>query len=508
MNDELAGKVLGPCRLEQLIGLGGMGRVYRARHLRLDRTVAVKLVDQGAGAGLEQVLDEARAAAKLDDPRIVAVYDVGVDAGRGYIVLQWVDGENLEARVRRSGPLPPAEALAVMREAAAALKAAHAGGVVHRDVKPDNILVDRVGAVKLADFGIARRKDAGGSGQLYGAFHFMAPEQGLGHAPDPRSDLYALGATWYFLLTGRPVFPGSAPDALLRHREEAPPDVRAHCPEATAKAAELLRRLLSKDPAERPQSAAELIQELSSAGMLLNTDPSGSPFKILPPPPEALAPAAAPPAAVPGPARAAAPLPPPAVELPKLGSPRRFFALLAVLIVAAAGWPWRRAALEDWLAGAVLLSVFPILILGERDWRRQAGAVLLGLGALVCLCVLVRGAPAPALETVIVAALGVSALGGGLYLGFWGAQTDEKVWSAILLPASGALLGAAALMWRAPDAALSDEAARLAASWWAAEGGWRWGGLVAVFLAARAASRLRVAPAPGPSKDRRLNWNR
>src|SRR6185312_11437730 len=256
--DPLIGTMLGPCRLEALVGRGGMGRVYRAKHVALDRIVAVKLVDQSGSAALRAaVLAEARAAAKLDDPRVVAVYEVGEDKGLPYIVLQWVDGEGLDGRVKRQGALKPEEALAIMKETLQALKAAHAAGLVHCDVKPANILVDRRGAVKLADFGIARPAGSAlGAGEtVSGSFHFMAPEQALGAPPDPRADLYAAGSTWYFALTGQMLFPGKAMDALMRHREEAPPDVRRLRPEVTEKASALIRRLLAKDPAERPQSA-------------------------------------------------------------------------------------------------------------------------------------------------------------------------------------------------------------------------------------------------------------
>ncbi|MCR4296532.1 MAG: serine/threonine protein kinase, partial [Elusimicrobia bacterium] len=287
--DPLIGKTLGPCRLDELVGLGGMGRVYKARHLALDRVVAVKLVDAAgdlAGANRaalrEQILAEARSAAKLEDPRIVAIHEVGEERGIPYIVMQWVDGESLEARVKRLGRLPPGEALEIIRETAAALGAAHKAGLVHRDIKPGNILVDARGAVKLADFGIARPAGAAAvpGETVSGSFHFMAPEQAFGAPPDPRSDLYALGATWYYALTGQPPFPGSPMDALVRHRDEASPEARVLRPEITERAADLLRRLMAKKVEDRPADAFVLLKEMMSAGMLLETDASGSPFKI------------------------------------------------------------------------------------------------------------------------------------------------------------------------------------------------------------------------------------
>ncbi|MBI4060522.1 MAG: serine/threonine protein kinase, partial [Elusimicrobia bacterium] len=320
--DPLIGQTLGPCRLDALIGRGGMGRVYRARHLALDRVVAVKLVDVGgAAAGTtgdavrEQILAEARSAAKLEDPRIVAIHEVGEDRGIPYIVMQWVDGESLEARVNRQGRLPLPEALEIIRETATALDAAHRAGLVHRDIKPGNILVDARGTVKLADFGIARPAGVASAATeaVAGSFHFMAPEQAFGGPPDPRSDLYALGTTWYYALTAQPPYPGSAMDALARHRDEPPPEVRLLRPEVTERAASLLRRLMAKKVEERPADARALLREMLSVGMLLDTDTSGSPFKILPaaPRPEARPPEARPPSfAAPPPRERGIPLPP------------------------------------------------------------------------------------------------------------------------------------------------------------------------------------------------------
>ena len=285
--------MFGPCRLEKLVGRGGMGRIYKALHVELDRPVAVKLVDESIAAQRElaevraQVIAEARSAAKLDDPRIVAVYDVGEAHGIPFIIMQWVDGQSLEARVLSKGALPLEEALVLIKDTVCALIVAHEAGIVHRDIKPGNILIDVKGSVKLTDFGLARPAgQVQGEGEaLAGSFHFMAPEQAMGAPSDPRSDLYALGGTWYYALTGRPPFPGPAVDALLRHREEPPPDVRLLRHEVTEKASALLRRLMAKLPADRPSDARTLLSELSSVGMLLNTDISGSPFKILPPPP-------------------------------------------------------------------------------------------------------------------------------------------------------------------------------------------------------------------------------
>lgn len=537
--DPLIGTVLGPCRLEALVGRGGMGRVYRARHLALDRIVAVKLVDHAGNAALSAaVLGEARAAAKLDDPRVVAVYEVGEDKGVPFIVLQWVEGEGLDARVKRLGSLPPPEALAIIRETVTALRAAHAAGLVHCDVKPANILVDRRGAVKLADFGIARQAGSAlGAGEtVSGSFHFMAPEQALGAPPDPRADLYAVGSTWYYALTGQMLFPGRAMDALLRHREEPPPDVRRLRPEVTEKTSALIRRLLAKDPAERPQTADAVLVEMASVGMLLHTDSSGSPFRILPPPlleEEAAAPAPAPvapasaaagaaaaePAAVPRPKPTFLPPPPPPPLPPPpaasvLGSRGTFFFMFAVIGLAAVGWPWRSAVAQDWLAGAVFLSAFPALLtIGERQafWRKIVGS-LLWLGAAACFVRYVGAASAvPPLETMIVTGLGAVASGSAVYLGLWGTDSEEILWARILAPVGGALLAVGALAWVVPESrgwidVLTAEAPRVWRAWWSTGGAWRWGGLTA--LAGATAAARHVKTVSSKPTDRKLNWNK
>ncbi|MDE2490212.1 MAG: serine/threonine protein kinase, partial [Elusimicrobia bacterium] len=397
--DPLVGTTLGPCRLVKLVGRGGMGRVYKGRHLALDRAVAVKLVDRALGGSDARaaVLSEARAAAKLEDPRAVAVYEVGEDKGVAYLVMQWVDGESLQERVERAGPLEPKEALAAVRDIAGALAAAHAAGLVHRDVKPGNVLL-AAGGAKLTDFGLAGPVGAAPETSA-GSFHFMAPEQGYGAPPDPRADLYSLGATWYYALTGEPPFPGSAADALLRHRDEAAPNPRAKRPEVTDRAAELILRLMSKDPAARPADGRALLQELASKDLLLDVDVSGSPFRLKPayarpePPPA--------PAASPAPAAFTPPPPPPAAPL---GSRTTFYVLFGVLAAAAALWPWRGAVVQDWVAAAAFLSVLPVLLslrARRSPWGRAAGAAAV-LGGLVCFAVYVRGAGgSPPLETVI-----------------------------------------------------------------------------------------------------------
>lgn len=550
--DPLLGTKLGACRLDALVGRGGMGRVYKAFHLDLERTVAVKLMDAGAGAGTtqealrEQIIVEARTAAKLEDPRCVAIYEVGESRGIPYIVMQWVDGESLEGRVKRAGKLKPQEALAIIKETAAALGAAHAAGLVHRDVKPGNILIDSKGAVKLTDFGIARPAGKAMNEAVAGSFHFMAPEQAVGGPPDPRSDLYALGATWYYALTGLPPYPGSALDALTRHRDEPPPEVRIQRPEVTERASNYLKKLMAKSPDERPKDAAEVVAGLSAAGILLEVDTSGSPFKILPAPPRvelssppapaainvALPPTAktqlatnpgvapqAPNAAVASKFAAMPALPAPAAPQAALGSRSSFFLIIGVFGVIAFGWQWRRAGAEDWAAGAGMLALLPgALTFGGARWSaaRKALGVLGSAGALACWArfAFAAGVAAPALEAAILAGVGAVSLFGAVYLGQWGQDRSEAVWARLLSPVAGLSLLLSALTWTTPEsqawtAALAERGAAWFAAMAASGGGWRWIGTSGLAAAMAAAAQLnlpeKAAEAP---KDRRLNWNK
>jgi serine/threonine-protein kinase len=267
-----AGTRWGSFELVRVLGRGGMGTVYEAVDLLLARRVAIKLLSPSVAArGEEQVgrlLEEARAVARLEHPNIVAVYQVGRRDGTYFIAMQLVRGQSASQRLRDDGPLPAGEAARVALEAARGLGAAHARGLVHRDVKPDNILLGEDGSVKVADFGLARepRRAATGvtaSDVVVGTPHFMSPEQAQGFAVDARSDLYSLGATWYCLLAGRPPFAGaSAFEVMFQHVHEEPPDLARLRRDVPAAHLRLIGRALAKKPADRFQSAADLISEL------------------------------------------------------------------------------------------------------------------------------------------------------------------------------------------------------------------------------------------------------
>jgi eukaryotic-like serine/threonine-protein kinase len=256
------------------LGRGGMGIVALARDVALDRPVAIKLLPPGlAESPLHRArfVREARTAAALSHPHIVPIHAVEEHAELVFFVMTFVDGETLAERVRRAGPLSSAECVRVVQEIAWALAHAHANGVVHRDVKPDNVLIERAsGRVVVTDFGIARTAgspNASGESEIAGTPRYMSPEQASGDALDGRSDLYSLGAVAFFAATGRPPFDApSAAGVLVKHAVEPAPSLataRAGLPPRFAAA---IDRCLAKNPAERWMSAEELATAIGSAG--------------------------------------------------------------------------------------------------------------------------------------------------------------------------------------------------------------------------------------------------
>src|SRR6201991_539326 len=223
----------GRYRLEARIGTGGMSAVYRALDETLERPVAIKLMNREIATDsdqLERFRREARAVAQLSHPHIVGVIDAGEDEGRPYIVLEYVEGETLKDRIRRLGRLPVDEAIAYAIEIARALGAAHGRGIVHRDVKPQNVLVDEEGSAKVTDFGIARSMDDSGltaEGRVLGTTDYVSPEQALGHPVTGQSDIYSLGVVLFEMLTGDVPFHGeNQVSVAMKHVREDMPDVK------------------------------------------------------------------------------------------------------------------------------------------------------------------------------------------------------------------------------------------------------------------------------------------
>ena len=259
--------------LERELGRGGMGVVYLAREVRLDRSVAIKLLPPGRAADptlRDRFLREARTAAKLSHPNIVPIYVVDEIGEFVFFAMAYVEGETLTARVRDRGPLPSGEASRLLRDVAWALGYAHGQGVVHRDVKPDNILLETgTGRALVADFGIAAAVQAAASldgERITGTPEFMAPEQALGEAVDGRSDLYSLGVTAYFALSGRLPFTGAdATEVLAKQVTEAPLALAETGAAVPRKVAHIVQRCLCKDRDERPATAREVADQLTVA---------------------------------------------------------------------------------------------------------------------------------------------------------------------------------------------------------------------------------------------------
>lgn len=256
-------------RLDAKVGAGGMSTVYRAFDTVLERRVAIKLMLRTITSDsdqLERFRREARAVAQLNHPNIVQVIDVGEDRRAPFIVLEYVAGETLKARIKRLGQLPISEALAYAIEIARALQAAHARGIVHRDVKPQNVLLNDDGMAKVTDFGIARTLEEDGltqDGRVLGTTDYVSPEQALGKRVGPQSDLYSLGIVLYEMLVGEVPFRAESQVAVaMRHVREELPDITLKRPGVSVTLAQLLDRLTDKDPTRRPADAAAAIADL------------------------------------------------------------------------------------------------------------------------------------------------------------------------------------------------------------------------------------------------------
>jgi len=256
--------------IDRELGRGGMGVVYLAREVHLDRLVAIKLLppDRAQLPALRQgFLREARLAAKLSHPNIIPIHAVEEKAGFVYYVMAFVDGETLTERVRSRGPLPSSEGTRILREVAWALACAHGQGLVHRDVKPDNILLESLsGRVLVADFGIAAAAEDAAHDGVSGTPEVMSPEQALGKQIDARSDLYALGATAFYAFSGRFPFEGAnATEILAKQVTEPPPALASLGLAVPRKLAALVDRCLAKAPEQRPASAEALAEQLGVA---------------------------------------------------------------------------------------------------------------------------------------------------------------------------------------------------------------------------------------------------
>jgi len=263
VTDDLCGRTLQHYKVLERIGVGGMGSVYRAHDLSLDRTVALKVIRSEkvqATAQRERFIREARSQARLSHPNVVPIYYIGEEEGLLFFAMELVEGEALDGLLARGERLEWPRALELLHDVADALRLAHERGLVHRDVKPSNLLVDPSGLVKVADFGLAKSTDVNEEvdvqltqqGTVLGSPLYMSPEQGQGDAVDYRSDIYSLGATFYHLLTGRPPFEAKSPVGVIAKHMSAPvPRLRKALPGLPEGVARLVERMLAKDPADR-----------------------------------------------------------------------------------------------------------------------------------------------------------------------------------------------------------------------------------------------------------------
>jgi serine/threonine-protein kinase len=270
--------VLGPYVLLERLGEGGMGTVFKAQHTFLNRPVAVKLISQaqlGSGGAAERFLMEMQLVAHLDHPHIVRAFDAGQHGDRYFLVMELIEGQTLARLVQQRGPLRTTWACACIRQAALGLQHASANGLVHRDIKPSNLMLstprDGAPVVKLLDLGLARpqrsesARDLTRTGTLMGTVDYLPPEQALDpRAVDVRADIYSLGCTFFFLLTGRAPFQGvTDAQILLQHQQQEPPAIEAQRPDVPAPVAAVLRRMLAKRAEQRFATAVEVAAALA-----------------------------------------------------------------------------------------------------------------------------------------------------------------------------------------------------------------------------------------------------
>lgn len=263
-------QAIGEYRIERLIGTGGMGRVYLAVHSKMERVVALKTLSaqrMGSERSVGRFYSEVRAAARLMHPNIVTAFDAGESDGIHYLAMEYVDGPTLAQVVAQSGPLAVPVAVDILRQIATGLLHAHDAGIVHRDIKPGNVMRAANNVIKLLDLGLASvgadARDRLENGRLIGTVEYMAPEQ-LEQADraDARSDIYALGATFYFLLTGRTPYEGPLLEQIRGHRDGPVPDLCAVRPDIDVRLDHVLRRMMAKRPQDRYASLSELLEDL------------------------------------------------------------------------------------------------------------------------------------------------------------------------------------------------------------------------------------------------------
>jgi ABC-type branched-subunit amino acid transport system substrate-binding protein len=277
------GRSVARYQIVELLGMGAMGVVYRAFDTMIERDVAIKILPAELAADRatrDRFLAEAKAAGRLTHPQVVALHEIGQQDRTDYLVMELMSAGNLAQALQRNGPFEPAEATRIIADACQGLAAAHAAGMIHRDIKPSNLLLNAEGAVKLADFGLAKRNIAGAqsltlAGQVVGTPYYMSPEQCQSKTLDARSDIYSLGATYYSLLTGVTPYHEieSTVQVMFAHVHGEPLDPRKINPAIPDVCAEIVKRATAKSPDDRYQTALEMYTDLASAHLALGAGP-------------------------------------------------------------------------------------------------------------------------------------------------------------------------------------------------------------------------------------------
>ncbi len=282
---------IGHYEILEEIGRGGMGVVYRAHEPSLNRTVALKVLGEHLARDAEYITRfqrEAQAAAALNHPNIIQVHAIGEDQGRHYFAMEYVDGTSVQELIRRQSRIEPDRAADIILQAAKGLAAAHDKGLIHRDIKPANLMLDRHGLVKIADFGLALRPAdqtrITSSGLLMGTPGYLAPEQCLDRAVDPRTDIYALGVTFFEMLTGKAPFTADSPAALIRKIVDGEtPDPATLAPDLDPELRRIVLKMMARDPEERYQTCYQVAADL--AAFLRSHGSGAQALPPVPPPP-------------------------------------------------------------------------------------------------------------------------------------------------------------------------------------------------------------------------------
>ena len=257
----------GEYTVQEMIGAGGMGRVFKAVHRRMERTVALKLLPKVAlvpPEAVQRFQQEVSSAARLTHPNIVTAFDAGERDGTPFLAMEFVEGSDLFHQVQKHGPLPVSQAIEYVLQAAMGLEYAHAKGVVHLDIKPANLILAQDGTVKILDLGLARLRPSTGDEALMGTVDYLAPEQTTEpRQADRRSDIYSLGCTLFFLLTGKPLFEGKTViQKVLAHQESAVPSLRQLRPDVPPALDAVFQKMVAKLSKDRYQSMAEVVRAL------------------------------------------------------------------------------------------------------------------------------------------------------------------------------------------------------------------------------------------------------